>query len=258
MSAPLVRQGSGANLHRKTFTDPGVDVSDLAGSLSPFQIEKLTYLFKCLDQNGSGIFDVDDMSYLDELLRDIAGWHSEDPRFLSIVDNNRAFLECMLEQVSMEQVSMHVKENMTWEEALRPNKVHMSSISLKSWLNMWARLCRGSAGMDDFPIWVQLLPRVLFNVIVAREGADCISESGLRNFYHKFAGLGGAELDRTTKQGFKTATANGDYKLDYKSYRLLFSNYLLGKTIYGPGKYLFGVFDNRDSHEKYKIIWGEQ
>ena len=58
MSAPLVRQGSGANLHRKTFTDPGVDVSDLAGSLSPFQIEKLTYLFKCLDQNGSGIFDV--------------------------------------------------------------------------------------------------------------------------------------------------------------------------------------------------------
>ena len=47
-------------------------------------------------------------------------------------------------------------------------QVRMSSISLKSWLNMWARLCRGSAGMDDFPIWVQLLPRVLFNVIVAR------------------------------------------------------------------------------------------
>ena len=58
MSAPLVRQGSGTNLYRSTFTDPGVDVSDLAGSLSPFQIEKLTYLFKCLDQNGSGIFDV--------------------------------------------------------------------------------------------------------------------------------------------------------------------------------------------------------
>ena len=24
------------------------------------------------------------------------------------------------------------------------------------------------------------------------------------------------------------------------------------------GKYLFGVFDNRDSHEKNKIIWGEE
>ena len=40
----------------------------------------------------------------------------------------RAFLECMLEQVSMEQVSMHVKENMTWEEALRPNKVELQTI----------------------------------------------------------------------------------------------------------------------------------
>ena len=72
----------------------------------------------------------------------------------------------MLEQVNMERAP--VKEDMTWEEALRPNKVSVTSISVKSWLNMWARLFRGSAGMDDFPIWVQLLPRVLFNVIVAR------------------------------------------------------------------------------------------
>ena len=72
----------------------------------------------------------------------------------------------MLEQVALERTP--VRENMTWEEALRPNKVSVTSISVKSWLNMWARLFRGSAGMDDFPIWVQLLPRVLFNVIVAR------------------------------------------------------------------------------------------
>ena len=29
------------------------------------------------------------MSFLDELLRNIAGWDKTDPRFLSIVDNNR-------------------------------------------------------------------------------------------------------------------------------------------------------------------------
>ena len=28
---------------------------------------------------------------------------------------------------------------------------------------------------------------------------------------------------------------NGDYELDYSSYKLLFSNFLLGRTIYGPG-----------------------
>ena len=64
-----------------------------------------------------------------------------------------------------------------------------------------------AAGMDDFPIWVQLLPKVLFNVIVAREGGDFISKESLKQFYEKFAGLKGQELEKTTEQGFKTATA---------------------------------------------------
>ena len=38
------------------FTDPSVDVSDL--TLSPFQIEKLSYLFKCLDTTGDGYINV--------------------------------------------------------------------------------------------------------------------------------------------------------------------------------------------------------
>ena len=100
------------------------------------------------------------MECLDELLRNIAGWQKDDPRFLSIVDNNRAFLECMLEQVQRERKPL--SDNITWDEAFRPSKVSVTSVSLKNWLNMWSRLCRGSAGMDDFPIWVQLLPKVLY------------------------------------------------------------------------------------------------
>lgn len=64
-----------------------------------------------------------------------------------------------------------------------------------------------AAGMDDFPIWVQLLPKVLFNVIVAREGVDFISKESLKQFYEKFVGLKGQTLESTTEQGFKTATA---------------------------------------------------
>ena len=52
MSTSLVRRRS------FRFTDPSLDVSDLAAWLSPFQIEKLSYLFKCLDQSGNGILDV--------------------------------------------------------------------------------------------------------------------------------------------------------------------------------------------------------
>ena len=60
--------------------------------------------------------------------------------------------------------------------------------------------------MDDFPIWVQCLPKVLFNVIVAREESDVISKEALRTFYEKFGGLTGSELERTAEQGFNTAT----------------------------------------------------
>jgi len=247
MSATLAKR----SFCQRRFTDDSLDLSDISHLLSEFQIEKFSFLFKSLDQSRDGLIDKDDLEYLDELLRNIAGWEKDDPNFLSLVDNNRAFLECMLEQVKRE--NQPGNENITWEEAFKPCKVNVTSVTLKNWLNMWARLCRGSAGMDDFPIWVQLLPKVLYNVIVAREGGDCITKSSLKNFYEKFAGLSGIELEKTTEEGFKLATANGDYKLNYKTYQLLFSNYLLGKTIYGPGKYLFGVFDNRDSVEQYKI-----
>jgi len=249
MSATLARKSFSV----RRFTDDSLDVSDITDLLSPFQIEKFSFLFKSLNQSGTGGIDEDDINNLDELLRNIAGWQKDDPRYLSIVDNNRAFLECMLEQVKRERHWNSGNDNITWDEAFKPSKVIVSSISLKNWLNMWARLCRGSAGMEDFPIWVQLLPKVLFNVIVAREGGDSISKSSLKNFYEKFAGLSGSELEKTTEEGYKLATANGDFILDFKTYQLLFSNYLLGKTIYGPGKYLFGVFDNSDSFVQYKV-----
>ena len=60
--------------------------------------------------------------------------------------------------------------------------------------------------MDDFPIWVQCLPKVLFNVIVGREGTEIISKDALKAFYEKFCGLTGSELEKTAEYGFNTAT----------------------------------------------------
>ena len=60
--------------------------------------------------------------------------------------------------------------------------------------------------MDDFPIWVQCLPKVLFNVIVGREGTEIISKDALKVFYEKFCGLTGSELEKTAEYGFNTAT----------------------------------------------------
>ena len=74
-----------------------------------------------------------------------------------------------------------------------------------------------AAGMDDFPIWVQLLAKVLFTVIVAREGVDYISKESLKQFYEKFAGLTEEDLARTTEEGFKTATAVSAFLLGLKN-----------------------------------------
>jgi len=52
MSTSLVKK----KYSSQRFTDPAVDVSDL--TLSPFQIEKLSYLFKCLDTSGDGYINV--------------------------------------------------------------------------------------------------------------------------------------------------------------------------------------------------------
>ena len=61
--------------------------------------------------------------------------------YISMVDNNRVFLECLFQQVQRERAP--VKENLSWEEARRPSKISVASVSLKNWLNMWARLSVG-------------------------------------------------------------------------------------------------------------------
>jgi len=171
-----------------------------------------------------------------------------------MVDNNRVFFECLLEQVLAER-NKEGLEDRTWAEALAPSKVVVDSVSLSSWLHMWAKMCKGSAGIDDFPIWVQLIPRVIFNVICSKMRVDYITRESLRNFYENFSGLGGDTLEKVATEGYRSMSANGDYELDYQSYKLLFSNFLLGRTIYGPGKYIFGCFDNRDMNEPYKIVY---
>merc|ERR1712116_115234 len=193
------------NLNFATKADnTSVDWDELKGRLSSFQVDKLNYFFtQFFDHNQDGVIDANDFSGLNERLRKVAGWELDDPQYLAVCDNNRVFFECLLEQAYAERNTEGLEER-TWEHALAPSKMVVDSVSLNSWLHMWARMCKGAAGIDDFPIWVQLIPRVIFNVICSKEGGLIISRSSLR-------------------------------------------------TIYGPGKYVFGCFDNSDMTEKYKI-----
>jgi len=118
------------------------DLAELEGLLSPFQVEKLTYFFKqFFDFNEDGKIDAADFAGLNERLRKVAGWGEEDSEYINMVDNNRVFFECLLEQVLAERNKEGLEER-SWSEALAPSKVVVDSVSLSSWLHMWARMCK--------------------------------------------------------------------------------------------------------------------
>ena len=63
----------------------------------------------------------------------MAGWDLEDPGYLAMIDNNRVFFECLLEQMGEDEMILKVTsiqvmterkteglEDRTWEEALAP------------------------------------------------------------------------------------------------------------------------------------------
>jgi len=231
------------------------DYTGAAKHLSPFQIEKLTYFFNhFFDSDQNGVIDVNDFGALNERLRTVAGWTNEQEKYIQLVDNNRVFFECLLEQVKNEQECGDL-EHRTWKEALQPSKVVVTSVNLMQWLNMWGRVCSRASGISDMPIWVQLLPNVIFNVMDSQEKTGEVTYNELKHFYYEFTGLTGKELDDTSIEGYRAMTANGDYNLTLENFRLLFVNFLLGKTIYGPGKYIFGCFDNTDMNTKYQVIY---
>merc|ERR1712130_876162 len=82
--------------------------------------DNLTDLFKqFFDFNEDGKIDAADFAGLNERLRMVAGWGEEGSEYINMVDNNRVFFECLLEQVSAERNKEGLEER-SWAEALAP------------------------------------------------------------------------------------------------------------------------------------------
>jgi len=236
-----------------------------AKNLSDFQVTKFTYMFNAFfDLKQNGLIEHDDIMAFGERMTKYTGWAKDNEQYRKMIDILETFYECVKDQVKAEYLMEEVtkeEETLPWEEAFaRYTDIQYNTIprmSLKQWLNMWGRLCYGAAGISDFPIWVQLLPELFFDV-GDRDGDGVLSKDELKNFYCKISGITNpTTLDRTTNEGYRALTANGDYKLNKQNYMFAFANFLLAKDIYGPGKYLYGTFDNREIDETYKVFYND-
>jgi len=238
-----------------------VDASALPSNLSEFQVQKFKFLFDILFQNvenSDDEIDETDVENAIEKMRLYAGWPLDSKQYSQLRDFGQTFYECAKECVKAEHLAEETSEEdakVSWDEAFRRNtEVDTSKMNFKQWINMWGKLCYGAAGIRDFPIWVQILPHILFR-IMDKACNGVVSFGEFKEFYANFVGIASDDLDRVAKEGYRALTANGDYVLNSGNYMYNFSNFLLGKTIYGPGKYVFGVFDNRELDEPFSITY---
>ena len=100
-----------------------------------------------------------------------------------------------------------------WKDAFEKysDKKLPKSMTLNQWLNMWGRLCYGSAGIADFPIWVQILPEIFFKVM-DKSHNGILTCDDIKNFYKGLIGIKDpAKLEKTSKEGFRAMTAVSCY-----------------------------------------------
>merc|ERR1711974_470790 len=131
-------------------------------------------------------------------------------RYFRFQDVKNSFWECIKDQLVREYKADDDGDAMIgWAEAFaRAREVDTSNMTLTQWLNMWGRLCYRSAGISDFPIWVQLLPSVFFDVM-DKSCDGTVHESDLRAFYEHFVGVSSDEIDKVSANGYAQMTANG-------------------------------------------------
>jgi len=236
------------------------DDKEFVKFLSSFQIEKFTYMFNSFfdDSNGDGLLQKEDVDALIERLTKYRGWSVGSTQYNRTHDVLYAFYDCLCDQVRQEKFCSSVAPGFdTWEEARSVYDMRVDNISLNQWLNMWGRLCRGTAGISGFPIWVSLLGIVFFEVI-DRDEDGILEFDEISNYYKGIVGVKDEDLYVVSKEGYRALTANEGYMLSKENYLFCFANFLLGRDIYGCGKYIFGVFDNREITESYQIIYNEE
>ena len=57
---------------------------------------------------------------------------------------------------------------------------------------------------------------------------------------------------------FPAVLQYGRYPLNLPGYEQIFANFLLGKTPYGPGRFIFGCFEHSSHQKTFRLIRGTE
>ncbi|XP_018578949.1 uncharacterized protein LOC108917019 [Anoplophora glabripennis] len=198
--------------------------------LTPTQNNKFSHFFTALlDHDQDNLISEQDFETLIERLRHFADWSINSPEFNILREIERGFIQTFLAGISNERLGFTVND--------------ITYITKEGWLHKWSELIEGSKNLGDFPVWLQFFVKVLFQVI-NRSGTGIITRDELSAFYSSVLGLDAVKVGEILDHAYQAMTSNGDHSLHFRSYRLCFANYLLGRYPNGPGQYILGAPPN--------------
>jgi len=251
-----VHRGFSDDVTELLTVQPGGD------SLTDFQKDKFRYFFyHVLDQDHDQVISSEDFDKLNERMRHYMDWSVNSIHYLALKELHETFLECFLTTASnfvkkdegfdfwdpfkQLDILMENKNDVTpWDTPADSSpKETKTCISIDEWIDVWGTIVGSAKRMDDFPMWLQYYPKVLFDII-NRSGTGIITKAELKFFYTAFMDvgkLGDTKLEDFTNNAYDALTSNGELDLTFHIYRLSFLNFLLGKQANGPGQYLFGT-----------------
>lgn len=203
-------------------------------SLTPFQKEKLEYYFNFFDSNSNGHLELSDLKGFMEKVLDFTGWSKDSTEARECEEVHECFFSTLLEKA---------------------DKPGTEQISLSKWLRMWEKLVPGCTAMINFPIWLRLLPKSLFRIIDKNHDGK-IDVKELSDFYVQFVGIPKENVGSLASYAMEQMTDHGKYPLTLDSYNQIFANFLIGKTPYGPGRFIFGCFEHMVQRTEYQLIQG--
>ncbi|XP_052228548.1 sarcoplasmic calcium-binding proteins I, III, and IV-like isoform X1 [Dreissena polymorpha] len=204
--------------------------------LSPFQQEKLQYYFNFFvvsDSDGNGQLELSDLDGFMKKVLDFTGWD---------VDS-----QCARECHEVHECFFHT----LMEKAEKGS----DRINLAKWFRMWDGLIPGCMSMRNFPVWLRLLPKSLFRII-DKKGDEKIDAKELADFYVKFVGIPEGNVTSLVNYAMEQMTDHGKYPLTLDSYNQMFANFLIGRTPYGPGRFIFGCFEHMVQRTEFQLIQG--